>query len=79
MHGLFVFVHINSALNRNVLNFLVQFGIGANYEQRSHYRSETIVDDPQWEPPIPFQAGYLSYAGSGKNSRSVRKLKQGNL
>jgi len=59
------------ALNRNVLNFLVQFGIGANYEQRSHYRSETIVDDPQWEPPIPFQAGYLSYAGSGKNSRST--------
>lgn len=59
------------ALNRNVEKFLVQFGIGADYDQRTNYRSSDIPDDPQLEPPVKFRPGYMSYAGSGPNSRST--------
>jgi peptidyl-prolyl cis-trans isomerase A (cyclophilin A) len=56
------------ALNRVVPGFLTQFGIGADYAMRSRYRMETIPDD---QPRgISFKPGYLSYAGSGPNSRS---------
>jgi cyclophilin family peptidyl-prolyl cis-trans isomerase len=56
------------ALNRVVKRFLTQFGIGADYAQRTDYRTLPILDD---EPQgIAFQPGYMAYAGSGKNSRS---------
>lgn len=56
------------ALNRVVKGFLTQFGISADYQMRTKYRMEDIKDDaPQG---IAFQQGYMSYAGSGPNSRS---------
>lgn len=58
------------ALNRVVPNFLTQFGIGADYDQRTTFRSDVILDDPARED-IKFEPGFLSYAGSGKDSRSA--------
>lgn len=63
------------ALNRVVPQFLTQLGIGANYEQRTHYRSaaNSIPDDDVDESrrKVPFQPGTMAYAGSGPNSRST--------
>eukprot|EP00401_Gymnodinium_catenatum_P009078 CAMPEP_0117538606 /NCGR_PEP_ID=MMETSP0784-20121206/42564_1 /TAXON_ID=39447 /ORGANISM="" /LENGTH=291 /DNA_ID=CAMNT_0005335223 /DNA_START=3 /DNA_END=878 /DNA_ORIENTATION=+ len=57
------------ALNRVVKGFLTQFGIGANYSERVGWRTRSIPDDaPQ---SIPFRPGYLSYAGSGPDSRAT--------
>ena len=58
-------------LNRVVKGFLTQFGISADYEMRTTYRTATIRDDviPS-QGKIAFQHGYMSYAGSGPNSRS---------
>jgi peptidyl-prolyl cis-trans isomerase A (cyclophilin A) len=56
------------ALNRVVPKFLTQLGIGADYDQRTRYRSWSIPDDPPQQ--IPFRPGTLAYAGSGPNSRS---------
>ena len=58
------------ALNRVVPKFLTQFGISANYEQRTSYRSKTILDDEPREG-MEFQPGYMAYAGSGPNSRTT--------
>lgn len=61
------------ALNRVVKKFLTQFGISSDFEARTHLRQATIHDDA---PPLvdgnvmPFQPGYLSYAGSGPDSRT---------
>lgn len=64
------------ALNRAVPNFLVQFGISADFEKRTQWRSANILDDHIGDESVPdeaksFQAGYLSYAGSGADSRST--------
>ena len=59
------------ALNRVVPRFLTQFGIGADFEQRTALRQANIDDDPVHQPTIPFQPGYMSYAGSGPDSRST--------
>lgn len=59
------------ALNRVVPKFLTQFGIGAKFEQRSSYRENIILDDIPSDPKIPFEPGYMSYAGSGEDSRST--------
>jgi len=57
------------ALNRVVKAFLTQFGISADYNMRTFFRTKSIQDDtPQ---KIPFQPGYMSYAGSGPNSRTA--------
>lgn len=61
----------NSHFFRAVKNFLVQFGI--SYTQDKDLRKlarQTIKDDPQLDPPIKFEEGVISYAGSGPNSRS---------
>ena len=58
------------ALNRVVKKFLTQFGISADYEMRTEYRNKAIKDDTQLDPRIQFQPGYMSYAGSGPNSRT---------
>jgi peptidyl-prolyl cis-trans isomerase A (cyclophilin A) len=57
------------ALNRVVPKFLTQFGIGADYAMRTKWRMKKIPDDPPVD--AAFQPGYLSYAGSGDDSRST--------
>ena len=50
---------------RMVPGFLVQFGI--TYSKDPTIRQlglQTIPDDPQWDPPIPFLPGTMSYAGT---------------
>jgi len=59
------------SLNRVVKGFLTQFGISADYEQRTKYRSRTIPDDTPSKERIEFQPGYMAYAGSGPDSRST--------
>jgi peptidyl-prolyl cis-trans isomerase A (cyclophilin A) len=55
-------------LNRVVKEFLTQFGISADYELRTEYRTAMIKDDVP--KGIDFRPGYMSYAGSGPDSRS---------
>jgi len=57
------------ALNRVVPKFLTQFGISRDYKLRTKYRMDTILDDDALS--IPFKPGYMSYAGSGPNSRTT--------
>ena len=59
------------ALNRVVKQFLTQFGISADYSMRTDYRSNSIPDDVARHDILPFQPGYMAYAGSGLNSRST--------
>lgn len=58
-----------SALHRVVPNFLTQFGISPDYEMRTTYRHLTIPDDENLD--YHFEVGFLSFAGSGKDSRST--------
>ena len=57
------------ALYRSVPKFLTQFGI-SDKQEKKHWHRKTILDDP------PNQRGikkyYVSYAGSGKNTRSTQ-------
>jgi len=55
---------------RVIKGFLVQFGLVYDKELQKRLGDSTIEDDPQLDPPIPFVPGIISYAGSGKNSRS---------
>jgi len=56
---------------RVVTKFLVQFGISySNDKELQSFSRENIKDDPKYDPPIPFEPGIISYAGSGPNSRS---------
>jgi len=58
------------ALNRVVKNFLTQFGMSSDFAARTTWRQESIADDtPLFD--VPFQPGYLSYAGSGPSSRTT--------
>jgi cyclophilin family peptidyl-prolyl cis-trans isomerase len=50
-----------------VKGFLVQFGITYNKNLKNQPH---IPDDPQKDPPIPFDTGIISFAGSGPNSRT---------
>ena len=59
------------ALNRVVKKFLTQFGISADYDLRTKFRNMEIPDDTPTKPRIKFQPGYMSYAGSGPNSRTT--------
>lgn len=56
------------ALNRVVPNFLTQFGIASDYGLRSDIREIKISDD--YNRQITFNPGYVSYAGSGPDSRT---------
>ena len=61
----------NSHFFRVVPKFLVQFGL--SYTENEHLKAlgdRSIPDDPQLDPPIPFEEGIISYAGSGPNSRN---------
>ncbi|KAL7566453.1 hypothetical protein ACA910_000931 [Epithemia clementina (nom. ined.)] len=56
---------------RAVPNFLVQFGITYSSDQSLRdLMHHTIEDDPQLDPRIKFDVGYMSFAGSGPNSRT---------
>lgn len=59
----------NTHFYRAVPNFLVQFGITYN-EELKPLGNSNIPDDPQLNPPIKFEEGTISFAGSGDNSRS---------
>jgi peptidyl-prolyl cis-trans isomerase A (cyclophilin A) len=62
---------------RVVPHFLVQFGITYSTDlelRKLMHATIHILDDPQLQPPhhtrIPFEPGTVSFAGSGKDSRS---------
>eukprot|EP01035_Chromulina_nebulosa_P016805 gene16805-22287_t len=75
-------------LFRAIKDFLVQFGLAGDPKVQRDYESKYLdgkgglVDDPQWLPEGPpgrningvyrFQAGYISYAGAGKDSRGTQ-------
>jgi len=61
----------NSHFFRVVHGFLVQFGISYSLDQALiRFGNSNIPDDPQLDPPIPFEEGIISYAGGGPNSRT---------
>lgn len=56
---------------RVVPGFLVQFGISyTDDKELQKLGRRTIKDDPQLNPRIPFDEGIVSFAGSGKDSRT---------
>lgn len=57
------------ALNRVVPGFLTQFGIAVDPTMRNNWGGLPIFDDSPLD--IHFQPGYLSFAGSGPNSRTT--------
>jgi len=57
------------AFNRVVPDFLTQFGIGKDYFVRTKERELTIWDD--FPNDIKFEPGYISFAGSGHDSRTT--------
>lgn len=61
------------ALFRAVENFLCQTGIAGDPDVDKAWKKKgTIPDDPQWlKGPRPMKRGYLSFAGSGENSRTT--------
>jgi len=56
------------ALNRVVPEFLTQFGIARDHEQKMLWDELTISDD---RPFMEFEPGYVSFAGSGPDSRTT--------
>mmetsp|Transcript_4731 Transcript_4731/g.10219 ORF Transcript_4731/g.10219 Transcript_4731/m.10219 type:complete len:334 (+) Transcript_4731:107-1108(+) len=58
-----------AALNRVVPQFLTQFGIARDYEMRTNLRENTILDD--FDIGVKFEPGFISYAGSGPDSRTT--------
>mmetsp|Transcript_24472 Transcript_24472/g.41905 ORF Transcript_24472/g.41905 Transcript_24472/m.41905 type:complete len:295 (+) Transcript_24472:160-1044(+) len=56
---------------RVVPHFLVQFGISyTNDVELKRFADKSIQDDPKREDLMPFREGYISFAGSGPNSRT---------
>lgn len=56
---------------RVIKNFLVQFGISYSHDRVLSILANTpLQDDPQLNPPIPFDEGVISFAGKGPNSRT---------
>ncbi|KAL3786004.1 hypothetical protein ACHAWO_012202 [Cyclotella atomus] len=62
-------VYNGVAFNRVVPNFLTQFGIPKDYEMRKDAREISIWDD--FNQRLPFEPGYVSFAGSGFDSRTT--------
>jgi len=58
------------AFHRVIKSVMTGFGIGADYSKRVQVRNMTIPDDPMFVPPIKFKPGYMSFTGSGVNSRT---------
>lgn len=55
--------------NRVVPQFLIQFGIAKDYELRTEVSDIAIWDD--YDEGIEFEPGFISYAGSGPDSRTA--------
>ena len=56
---------------RVVPGFLVQFGMSYSKDvELIQFAEFTIQDDPQLNPPIKFEEGVISFAGSGPQSRT---------
>ena len=60
-----------TALYRVIPKFLTQFGISANRALNNQWKRRQIPDDPPQED-LAFETGFLSYAGSGPNSRTTQ-------
>jgi len=61
----------NSHFFRVIPNFLVQFGISyTDDKELQRFADSAIKDDPVIHPPIVFDEGVISFAGSGSNSRT---------
>lgn len=58
------------AFNRVVPEFLTQFGIAMDYNMRMERREDTILDDVPL-PNMQFKPGFISFAGSGMDSRTT--------
>lgn len=58
-------------VNRVVPKFLAQFGISADREARARWSGESILDDPFYAIASTYEPGFLSFAGSGPNSRTT--------
>lgn len=58
------------ALNRVVPEFLIQFGIARDYDQRMEWDERTIPDDMEGRD-LKFEPGFISFAGNGPNSRTT--------
>lgn len=57
-------------LNRVVPQFLIQFGIAKDYEQRMEWDEKPLLDDfPETERS--FEPGFISFAGNGPDSRTA--------
>eukprot|EP00977_Amphora_coffeiformis_P013893 scaffold3782_cov170-Amphora_coffeaeformis.AAC.12 len=41
-------------------------------EELRSFMQDTINDDPQLDPPIPFKLGTMAFAGSGPDSRTTQ-------
>lgn len=72
-------------LFRAMKGFLVQFGLSGDPAMQSRYHEMgNLPDDPSWLPLGPpgrqingikrYQAGYLGYAGAGKDSRGTQLI-----
>jgi cyclophilin family peptidyl-prolyl cis-trans isomerase len=59
------------ALNRVVPQFLIQFGIARDVELRRAHRDESPILDDEASEDTKFEPGYVSYAGSGPDSRTT--------
>lgn len=61
----------HSHFYRVVPNFLIQFGIGYTRSETvwDLANAEELADDPQLDPPVPFEEGTVAFAGSGNNTR----------
>ncbi|KAL3775599.1 hypothetical protein ACHAW5_003502 [Stephanodiscus triporus] len=57
--------------NRVVPEFLVQFGIAKDFTLRNEWIGNTIPDDETYENYPQFEPGYVSFAGSGPDSRTT--------
>ena len=57
------------ALHRVVPEFLTQFGIAKDYDTRTEWRENTILDD--FPPDVKFEPGFVSFAGRDPDSRTT--------
>jgi cyclophilin family peptidyl-prolyl cis-trans isomerase len=60
-----------SAFHRAVPSLVTQFGIARDHAVRTRERSIAVRDDHDRGRVIKFEPGYLSFAGSGADSRST--------
>ena len=58
-------------MNRVVPKFLTQFGIAADLNLRKKWMEDNLPDDSGGDGGMPFRTGHMSFAGSGKNSRTT--------